>query len=195
MIKDFQVTGIVLAGGKSRRMGADKGLMSFHGKPLVQYSLELLSIFCDHILISSNNTAYNSFGYELVADQIAGAGPMGGIAACLGKSNTELNLVLSCDMPLADPVIFWTLLKLSGDFTFVVPLDDKGRPEPLCAVYKRDSLLIMQKLLAEQSYRMTELYKNAPARLVNPDEYPIPFHEKWFMNLNTLQDFDTASIF
>jgi len=194
MTEDSEVTGIVLAGGKSRRMGADKGLMVFRGKPLVQYSIDLLSLFCDRILISSNNPAYNSFGYELVADQIAGAGPMGGIAACLGKSSTELNLVLSCDMPLADPVIFQTLLKLSGDFTFVVPLDDIGRAEPLCAVYKKDSLLIMQKQLAVQSYRMTELYKNAPVRLVTPDEYPIPFHEKWFMNLNTLKDFDTACI-
>jgi molybdenum cofactor guanylyltransferase len=194
MSKDFQVTGIVLAGGKSSRMGADKGLMVFRGKPLVQYSLELLSHFCDRILISSNNPAYNSFGYEVVADEIAGAGPMGGIAACLGKSSTELNLVLSCDMPLADPAIFRTLLKLSGDFTFVVPLDSMGRPEPLCAVYKKDSLLIMQKLLAEQSYRMTELYKQAPVRLVTTDEYPMPFHEKWFMNLNTLQDFDSAGI-
>lgn len=194
MNKDVAVTGIVLAGGKSSRMGADKGLMVFRGKPLVQYSLELLSLFCDRILISSSNPTYNSFGYELVADQIAGAGPMGGIAACLGKSRTELNLVLSCDMPLTDPVIFRTLLKLSGDFAFVVPLDNKGRPEPLCALYKMDSLLTMQKLLDEQSFRMTELYKQAPVRFITPNEYPIPFHEKWFMNLNTLQDFDTAGI-
>jgi molybdopterin-guanine dinucleotide biosynthesis protein A len=192
MIKDSSVTGIVLAGGKSSRMGADKGLMVFCGKPLVQYSIDILSFFCNRILISSNNPAYNSFGHEIVADQIAGAGPMGGIAACLGKSNTELNLVISCDMPLADPVIFRTLLKLSADFTFIVPLDIMGREEPLCAVYKKDSLLIMQKQLAEQNFRMTELYRNAPVRLVTPNEYPIPFHEKWFMNLNTLQDFNTA---
>jgi molybdopterin-guanine dinucleotide biosynthesis protein A len=194
MIQDPPVTGIVLAGGKSRRMGVDKGLMVFRGKPLVQYSIDLLSLFCDRILISSNNPAYNSFGFEVVADQIAGAGPMGGIAACLEESDTELNLVISCDMPLTDPVIFRTMLELSGDFTFVVPLDDMGRAEPLCAVYKKGSLLIMQKLLAEQNYRMTELYRIAPVRLVTTDEYPIPYHEKWFMNLNTLKDFDSAGI-
>ncbi len=195
MTSETAYTGIILAGGKSRRMGTDKGLLLFRGKPLVQYSIELLNKFCSRILISSNNPEYNSFGYELVGDQLAGAGPMAGIAACLAQSSTEVNLVLSCDMPLVDPVIFQMLLKLSDDYTFVIPLDSQERVEPLCGVYKKDSLLIMHKLLSLQSFRMTELFRHAPALMVGPEEYPVPFHDKWFMNVNTMSDLDIAGNF
>lgn len=192
MKKAAPITGIILAGGKSSRMGTDKGLLIFRGKPLVQYSIDLLSQFCDRILISSNNLAYSNFGCEVVTDELSGAGPMAGIAACLAQSSTELNLVLSCDMPLADPVVFQALLALSDDYTFVVPLDPRGRIEPLCAIYRKNSLAIMQKLLESENYRMTALYNFAPARMVTTDEYPVPFHEKWFMNLNTISDLELA---
>ncbi|HPG34509.1 MAG TPA: molybdenum cofactor guanylyltransferase, partial [Lentimicrobium sp.] len=78
MINKSQITGIVLAGGKSTRMGTDKGLMIFQGKPLVMYSIDLLSMFCGRILISSNNPEYAKFGYEIIADELPGAGPMAG---------------------------------------------------------------------------------------------------------------------
>lgn len=192
MSSEKQITGIVLAGGKSLRMGTDKGLMMFRGKPLIQYSIDLLGIFCDRILISSNNPAYHIFGYEVVADELAGAGPMAGIASCMQQSRTELNLVLSCDMPLADPVIFQTLLGLTEGVTFVVPLDSIGRIEPLCAIYKKGCLDIMLKLLAEKSFRMTGLYSHAESRMVSPGEYPIPYNDKWFMNLNSIKDVEAA---
>jgi len=189
------ITGIILAGGKSLRMGTDKGLVIFRDKPLVQYSIDLLGQFCDRILISTNNQAYNSFAYEIVPDQMEGAGPMAGISACLSNSKTELNLILSCDMPLADRVVFQTLGDLSDGYTFVVPLDAIGRIEPLCAIYKTESLKIMQKMLSSQRYRMTELFRHAPARMVTPEEYPGPFYDKWFMNVNTIGDLEAAGNF
>ncbi|MHC1776744.1 MAG: molybdenum cofactor guanylyltransferase [Lentimicrobium sp.] len=192
MNKTSSITGIILAGGKSLRMGTDKGLMIFRGKPLVQYSIDLLGLFCDRILISSNNLAYSSFGYEIVPDQLDGAGPMAGISACLSKSKTELNLVLSCDMPLAERVVFQTLIDLSDGYTFVVPLDSIGRIEPLCAIYKMKSLKILHKMLSSQQYRMTELFRHAPARMVTPEEYSGPFCDKWFMNVNTISDLEAA---
>jgi molybdenum cofactor guanylyltransferase len=195
MTKVNSVTGIVLAGGKSLRMGTDKGLMIFRGKPLVQYSIDLLGLFCDRILISTNNQAYRLFGYEMVPDQMEGAGPMAGISACLSNSKTELNLVLSCDMPLADRIIFQTLIDLSDGYSFVVPLDSLGRIEPLCAIYKTDSLKIMQKQLTSQNFRMTELFRHASARMVAPEEYSGQFQDKWFMNVNTISDLETAGNF
>jgi len=193
MINKALITGIVLAGGKSSRMGSDKGLMIFNGKPLVKYSLELLSHFCENILISSNNPEYKSFGFEVIADEVAGAGPVAGIATCLRQSKTSLNLVLSCDMPLLDPVVFETILKYMEGNTFVVPVDSSGRAEPLCAFYNKSSLGIAEKLILDGTYRMTALFDEASVRYIRPDDYPVSYNEKWFANLNTLDEFNSAN--
>ncbi|NTW26273.1 MAG: molybdenum cofactor guanylyltransferase [Lentimicrobium sp.] len=193
MINKTLITGIVLAGGKSSRMGSDKGLMIFNGKPLVQYSLDLLSLFCENILISSNNPSYKSFGFEVIADEVTGAGPIAGIASCLRHSGTSLNLVLSCDMPLLEPVVIETLLKNAEGNTFVVPIDSSGRAEPLCALYRSESLAYAEKLIQLESYRMTALFDKAPVKYIKPGDYPVRYNESWFANLNTPDDFHTSN--
>lgn len=70
-----QITGILLAGGKSRRMGQEKGLVQFRNRPMIQYGIDLLSNYADRLLISSGNPEYDRFGLELVRDQVAGHGP------------------------------------------------------------------------------------------------------------------------
>lgn len=193
MINKTLVTGIVLAGGKSSRMGSDKGLMIYNGKPLVQYSIDMLSHFCENILISSNNPTYKGFGFDVIADEVAGAGPMAGIASCLRQSKTNLNLVLSCDMPLLDPIVFTTLLKYTEGSTFVVPVDSSGRAEPLCAFYSKSSLGIAERLIHRGAYRMTALFDQAPTRFIKPDDYPVSYKEKWFANLNTRDEFNATN--
>lgn len=188
MKNEASITGIVLAGGKSRRMGVDKGLMLFRGKPLVQYSLDLLNKFCDRILISSNNPEYCSLGYEVIADKVAGAGPMAGIASCLEYSDSAINLILSCDMPLLEPVILETLLKNTEGNTFVVPLDHSGRAEPLCAMYHLNSLPLMKQMIESNTFRMTSLYLKEQVKYIHPADYPLPYNKLWFTNFNSLDD-------
>lgn len=186
------VTGIILAGGKSSRMGADKGLVLLGGKPMVQYAIESLGLFCDRILISSNNPEYIRFGLEVIADSVADAGPMAGITSCLKQSTTERNLVLSCDMPLLQPVVLKTLLENVYENTFVVPVDAEGRSEPLCAFYKRSSLAILEDLINAGSFRMTDLFLRAPVKYLSPGDYPVKYNSQWFANINSAEDLTNA---
>ena len=95
-----KVTGIILSGGASRRMGQDKGLTLYRNKELIQYSIELLTPLCSQIIISSNDpTNYSKFGKQIVPDIIKGVGPIGGIFSSLKFTSTSGNLILSCDMP------------------------------------------------------------------------------------------------
>jgi molybdenum cofactor guanylyltransferase len=125
-------TGIILAGGKSERMGKDKGLMDWKGKQLVQYSIEALRPFCDHMIISTNNDEYARFGIPLVKDEYPNIGPMGGLHAGLKASKTEHNLFMSCDMPLVDEEVISLLLESVKNHQAVVPVVD-GRLIPVCA--------------------------------------------------------------
>ena len=70
-------TGIILAGGKSSRMGSDKGLLPYKGKPLVTYAIEVLRPLTDRIIIVGNNEAYKQFDCPLIPDEIADCGPPG----------------------------------------------------------------------------------------------------------------------
>ncbi|MCK6650149.1 MAG: molybdenum cofactor guanylyltransferase, partial [Bacteroidia bacterium] len=94
------ITGIILAGGKSSRMGTDKGIVELNNKALIEYVIETLREVTDQIIIIANNNHYDKFGYEVYPDIIKEAGPMGGIYTGLFYSTTEHNFILSCDTPL-----------------------------------------------------------------------------------------------
>ena len=105
------LTGIILTGGKSSRMGEDKGLMDFDGKRLIEYPIQLLSLFCDNILISANNDQYQEFGFPTIADGYAGMGPAAGMIASLKHSKTTWNLIVGCDMPFLEVEFIAELLE------------------------------------------------------------------------------------
>ena len=95
------ITGIILAGGKSERMGTDKGLILYKGKPFIKHVYEAMkAVLGNNIVVVSSNAAYDAFGYRRIEDLIADKGPVGGLYTALKQSKTKLNLVLSVDVPL-----------------------------------------------------------------------------------------------
>jgi len=94
------ITGIILAGGKSSRMGTDKGFVLYKNKSFIQHIIEALQPLVDEIIIVSNNPDYDIFGLKRVSDLIENAGPLAGVYTGLDYSETENNLVISCDVPL-----------------------------------------------------------------------------------------------
>lgn len=172
------ITGIVLAGGKSSRMGADKGLLLFRGKPLVTWTTELLGGFCHRILISSNNKDYEVFGYQVVEDVYKDSGPMSGIASCLAVSESEVNLVLTCDMPFVDATVIEALIQQSGSGMFVIPLDERGFAEPLCGIYLKSSLPLIESSIRTGAFKMTSLFSKGGVKYLRTDEYSKPFDSR-----------------
>ena len=91
---------IILAGGKSSRMGTDKGLMLFNGRPMIEHiTKRFKNKFQETIIVSENNN-YEPYCDILIADNFKNTGPLGGIEAGLSVSNNLNNIILSCDNPL-----------------------------------------------------------------------------------------------
>ena len=124
------IAGIILAGGKSTRMGEDKGLIFFNGKRLVEYSIDLLRNYCNRVIISSNNKAYREFGFPVVKDIISGIGPISGVTSALKNSPGEWNFILACDLPFLNGQLLDRLLNARGNSMGVVPVHH-GLMEPL----------------------------------------------------------------
>jgi molybdopterin-guanine dinucleotide biosynthesis protein A len=132
-----ELTGIILAGGKSSRMGREKGLVDFRGKPLIQYGLDLLSHYTERTLISSSNSDYLSFGFEIIPDPVVGQGPAAGIAAALKSSRSVWNIVIACDLPFLQPELIDCLLENTGSCQAVIPVHN-GVMEPLAGIYHQE---------------------------------------------------------
>lgn len=188
----MDVTGIILAGGKSSRMGADKGMQSLCGKPLISYTIKVLSELCSTILISTSSDAYLSFGYKIVADEIPGIGPMGGIYSALKQSKTEKNLVLSCDLPFVSKELLTYILENSEGFQVAVPWQGEQHYEPLCGFYNLSILDQMNTFIQNRNYKLPDLFETVRInRLVinNKSDF---YSEDLFLNVNSKHDLATA---
>lgn len=158
MTQGFKPGAIILAGGQSRRMGTDKALLRLapEGPRLLEMVLATLKPLASPILISTNRpTEYSWSGLPLVEDNYPGCGPLAGLEAGLAASPAELNFLVACDMPwLAAPLLEY-LLQLAPPYQAVIPLDQAGRAEPLCAVYSKSCLPVIRRNLAGGILKMT----------------------------------------
>ena len=153
------VTGIVLAGGKSRRMGTEKGLLKVGGKHMIEYSIEVFEGICDQILIIENSDAYNFLGYEVIPDKIPKSGPMGGIYTGLLNSTNDLNLVLSCDMPFIRAELLNDLVRNSEEYDIVVPWHGEQKFEPMCSFYHKNVAKLFHEFIEQQNFKIPDTFK------------------------------------
>lgn len=185
-------TGIILAGGKSRRMGMEKGLADFQGQPLIHWAVSVLKEACSEILISSNTSSFEYLGFKVIPDIYPDSGPMGGIFSCLLESKNRINLVLSCDMPFVKPGIFSFLSKQIGDAWICVPWYEGDHFEPLCGIYLKDSLSDIQAFLDIKNYKLPELFSKTNFKAIMIKDIIPPLHKYHFMNINSLSDLESA---
>ncbi len=193
MVENF--TGIILAGGQSTRMGMEKGLVPFNGKPLVQYSIDVLKVFCSEILISSNSDSYNQFGLKVVPDLLVNSGPMAGIYSCLIRSIHELTLVLSCDMPFVTPRIYSLLLDHAPEATIRVPRHRDELYEPLCGIYHRACVTEMEMLFAHGNFKLPDLFKITNFYPLDIPSIDPPLQKHYFFSMNSPEDLKNAEQF
>lgn len=187
MIKK-EVTGIILAGGASSRMGKDKGLCEFKGKALISYAIEALLPLCSTILISSNNVDdYQEFGYEVVVDEYKDIGPIGGIYSTLKKSATNHNLIISCDTPFVNTQLLEYVLENSDNYDVVVPEHGNSFIEPLAAYYSSALVNDLENTIDRKDYKLMNFFNKVRFRKLKVDSFA-GFSNNLFKNLNTPDD-------
>lgn len=186
------ISGFVLTGGKSSRMGSDKGLMPFDRKPLVLHALETLDEVAGQVMISANDAVYGQFSHLVVPDVVHDIGPIGGIYSCLRQSATEFNIFLPCDTPFVPSDLFVLLLQHIGDHPCAVPVHDGNKMEPLCAVYRKSCLETFAEFIEKGCYKVHDALARLGYAEVKIDE-TTPFYDNlMFFNLNTLPDYHYA---
>ena len=179
-----ELTGIVIAGGNSRRMGADKGLIPFGGKPLICYPVERLREACTQVIISANSHHYDFLGLPVINDLATGGGPMMGIWSALMSSTTEYNLVLSCDMPLITTGLLQHLIGSANGCPAAVAWH-QGFAEPLCGIYSRSLVKELENHIREGKFKLITFLEKIEACQIEIDHKLSFYHENLFLNVNT----------
>ena len=172
MIDRKDITGIVLAGGKSSRMGTDKGFLDLNGKPFISYSISALEPLVSETLIVANNPEYDVFNLKRVEDKIKDAGPLAGIYTGLTRSKTDYNIVLSCDIPLIRTKILEELIKVENSDTDVVQIVSNGKKMPLIAMYHKRCKNLFFQLLQNNERRLHMALAHCKVKnvILNPEQ-------------------------
>ena len=182
-----KITAIILAGGKSSRMGKDKGFVELFGKPMIVHTINNIKQVTPKIMVVANEEKYNSLGVNVYSDVYTNKGPLGGIHTGLCHSKTEWNWVIGCDMPNINPNILGYLLQHIGNSRVVVPLW-KGGAEPLCAIYNRSCRTDIEKYLLKGKLKTIMALNALNANFINITE-DLDFYSPYlFTNLNTQQE-------
>lgn len=184
MINKMQATAIIMAGGRSRRMGQDKTVLLINGGSAVKHVFDQLKSHFAQILISSNNIAEHSLdGAEVVPDETVGRGPLMGIASALRASRNDINFVIACDIPEVDIDLVRRLIKKSKDFDAVLPQTGPCQYEPLFAVYRKSTLAAIDESIISGNYKILSPLKNCKVNYVE-----LSYSEE-LKNLNTMNDY------
>lgn len=166
------ITGIILAGGKSSRMGTDKGFLKLNNKLFIEHIIDALKPLVSNVIIVSNLKSYDIFGLQRINDDIENAGPLAGIYSGLKASKTELNLVLSCDVPLINKKNLQQLLDAAEEAIDIVQIESQGQQMPLIALYKKQCESIFHKLLLNDERRLHQAVSacNSKSISLNPED-------------------------
>ena len=183
------MTGVVLAGGRSRRMGKDKCFLQWRGQALIEHSIDVLKTFTSRIVISANETGYNDFGYEVINDLFPGTGPLGGIATVMTECDDDVFAFLPCDMPFVVPELFEFLLSFKGENQAVVPVFD-GNVEPLVLIADKTVLTPAKEMLELKKFKILDFLNSVKTAFVNIEPSLNFYSPVLFANINTPEDYN-----
>jgi molybdenum cofactor guanylyltransferase len=187
------VTAIILAGGRSSRMGSPKALLPFDDEPLIVHLVRRLQpLFGDIVVVAAPEQELPSMRVTLVRDEVAYQGPVGGIYYGLQAARDESAFVTSCDSAFIAPDLISYLASLSADWDVVVPRWE-GRLQPLLAVYRKTVVPHLADQLARHELRPVYLFDTVPTHVVEEDEIRrFDPDGASFFNMNSPSDYQEA---
>ena len=165
-----EITGIILAGGKSTRYGRDKALVEIDGIRLIERVIRVMSsIFQRLILITNTPSEYTFLQLPMYEDLIKGLGPIGGIYTGLEAISDEAGFFVACDMPFLNANLVRHIVKSRGDFDAVVPRMG-WKIEALHSLYSKRCLPVIQELIGSREYQVIKVFHQTHVRYVDEDE-------------------------
>lgn len=184
------ISGFILAGGESRRMGKDKSHLVIDGENFVErIARELTAVTSSVSVVGS--TARAAFAQPSLSDIFPKWGALGGVHGALAACKSDWALIVACDFPFVTSALFARLIRSREDFDAVAPVQEDNIPQPLCSLYKVDACLVRAEQLIKSGERKPiALLQSVNTRWVAFNELrDLAGAESFFDNINTPEDY------
>lgn len=187
-----QASGIILAGGFSRRMGTDKALLSLGGETLLTRTVRVVSEVTDDVLVIGRAEGDDASSARYLADDFPNSGPLGGILTGLHRARYPYASVAACDLPFLNADVLRLLLEVAEGYDAAVPHLD-GRAHPTLAVYSRSCIGPIERQVARGDLALSNLLAELRVEWLDEEEIrrvdPV---FRSFRNVNTPRDWQEA---
>ena len=183
--------GYVLTGGRSSRFGDNKALAQIDDKPMAVHVVDRILPACQQVTLVGAKAVYGGLGLPVVEDSVEGFGPVAGMLAALESTSAEWNHVVACDMPnVTAEFSDWLFQRAeAGDADAVIPQDREGRPQPLCAVYRKSVAAPLLQSLEAGTRKVRLALDGITIDYVAADEYgAIDPDGEMLLNVNRPED-------
>lgn len=192
----FNITGIILAGGKSSRMGIKKSFLKLGDKLIIELIADLMkSLFKEVIIITNTPNEYEFLKLVLYKDIYVGKGVLGGIHSGLTHSKTEKNFIISCDIPLMSKEMIEYIINYKTGKSIIF-CEAAGYHQPLAGVYKKNVIAKIEKEISGNNKAIDESFhhflKKVNTEIIHPQELPF-YNDELFFNVNNPDDYKYIS--
>lgn len=190
----LELEGFILLGGASSRMGTDKARLDIGGKQFVARIASALASVSTSISIVGARASEEDWQFPNFPDVYPNWGALGGIHGALASCQSEWAAIVACDLPFVTGELFVKLAGLRDSVDAIVPVQEDGRLQPLCAMYRRTSCLpVAEDLIKSGERRPRKLFVQLRTRFVQSSELSaLSGAQLFFMNINTREDYEQA---
>lgn len=190
---------VILAGGKSSRMGTDKALLELDGKTFIEQISKELEWFEEKIIAHGNTRELSDTNWTVVSDIYLNHGPLGGIHSALSVCQSDALFVVTCDMPLLKSSLAHKLCDIMCEsermsqmvYDAVICVGEDGKMHPLCGVYRKSALPILEEQLLSGRNKVMEALKKMHVKYITVDS---SMDTQQLFNINTPQDYEKLNL-
>ncbi|OGP65681.1 MAG: hypothetical protein A2169_12565 [Deltaproteobacteria bacterium RBG_13_47_9] len=183
------MTGIILAGGRSARMGQNKAFIEIEGVPIITRIHRILrELFQEIIIVANDKELFRDFDSRVYNDLVPQRGALGGLYTGLFFSSFPYSFCVGCDMPFLNESVIEHLMKNAKNDDVIVPRTKDGL-EPLHAIYSKNCLEPIRKIMGQRKYRIIDFFPMVRVKIIEEEEFfPLDPSRDSFVNINTPEE-------
>jgi molybdopterin-guanine dinucleotide biosynthesis protein A len=193
-VSDKRLSGAILAGGQSSRMGENKAFVTVGGVPIIERVIaQVRPLVSELTIITNTPDRYEHLGLPLHRDILPGKASLGGLYTAIETAAADYTLVVSCDQPFLNPDLLRYLNSLRQGYDVIVPLNRDDYPQSMHAIYGKACAVPIRQRLEADRLKVIGFFPDVKVREVRSEEIDRYDSQRWsFINVNTPEDLDRA---